>query len=173
MFYRGLTKIIQSLVVIFSAVVTGIVIIEVFLRYLFGGTLYVTEELSRYLMVWVVFLASGLALKGDSHISIGILVDKFGGKPRMGINLAAQILLLIFLVFLLVEGIVVLPYQIDQIAPSMGVSFFWFYLAIPVGSVLMILFLLPKIGESIRGIFRRNSIQSFKEVVITGKEEKS
>ncbi len=107
--------------------------------------------------MWVVFLASSLALKGDSHINIGILVDKFGGKARMGINLAAQILLLIFLVFLLVEGIVVLPYQIDQIAPSMGVSFFWFYLAIPVGSVLMILFLLPKIGESVKGILRLNS----------------
>lgn len=171
MFYRVLTRIVEVMVILFSATMTGMVIIEVFLRYLFGGTLYVTEELSRYLMVWVVFLAAGLALETDSHISIGILVKKFGEKARLGLNLVAQVLLIIFLLFLLVEGILVLPYQIDQIAPSMGVSFFWFYLSIPLGSALMILFLLPKIGHSVKGILRSNANQSPSRGVRAGKEE--
>ena len=103
-------------------------------------------------MVWVVFLASSLALKEDSHISIGILVNRFDVRARAWVNLIAQGLLVTFLVFLIIEGVIALRFQMDQIIPSLGLPIFWFYLAIPVGSVLMILNLLPKIWESLKGI---------------------
>ena len=67
MFYRWLNKGIKVLTVFFLAVVTVIVQVEVFLRYLFGKSLYITEDLTRYLMVWVVFLASSLALRENFH----------------------------------------------------------------------------------------------------------
>jgi TRAP-type C4-dicarboxylate transport system permease small subunit len=53
-------------------------------------------------------------------------------------------------VFLIIEGIIALSFQMDQIVPSLGIPIFWFYLAIPVGSFLMILNLLPKIWESLK-----------------------
>jgi C4-dicarboxylate transporter DctQ subunit len=108
-------------------------------------------------MVWVVFLASSLALKEDSHISIGILVNRFDVRARAWVNLIAQGLLVTFLVFLIIEGVIALRFQMDQIIPSLGLPIFWFYLAIPVGSVLMILNLLPKIWESLKGILGGHS----------------
>jgi len=145
------------LTILFLSVITVIVPVEVFLRYLFGKSLYITEEFSRYLMVWVVFLASSLALREDSHISIGILVNRFYGRTRAWINLIAQALLVTFLVFLIIEGIIALHFQMDQIIPSLGLPIFWFYLAIPVGSFFMILNLLPKVWESLKGILGRHS----------------
>jgi TRAP-type C4-dicarboxylate transport system permease small subunit len=53
-------------------------------------------------------------------------------------------------VFLIIEGIIALSFQMDQIVPSLGIPIFWFYLAIPVGSFLMILNLLPKIWETLK-----------------------
>jgi len=152
MFYRILNRTLQVLTILLLSVVTVMVPIEVFLRYLFGKSLYITEEFTRYLMVWVVFLASSLALREDAHISIGILVNRFRGRWRSWLNLIAHALLIIFLIFLMVEGIVILPFQIDQIIPSMGIPIFWFYLAIPVGSGLMILNLLPKLWENMKAI---------------------
>jgi C4-dicarboxylate transporter DctQ subunit len=157
MFYRILNKSIRFLTILFLSVITVIVPVEVFLRYLFGKSLYITEEFSRYLMVWVVFLASSLALKEDSHISIGILVNRFHVRTRAWINLIAQGLLVTFLVFLIIEGIIALRFQMDQIIPSLGLPIFWFYLAIPVGSFLMIFNLLPKILGSLKGILGRHS----------------
>lgn len=154
MFYRVLNKTIQGLTILFLSVLTVIVPIEVFLRYLFGSSLYITEEFTRYLMVWVVFLASSLALREDSHINIGVLVNRFRGRIRSWLSLIAQILLIFFLVFLMIEGINVLQFQMDQIIPSLGVPIFWFYLAIPVGSFLMIINILPKIWGSIKGILK-------------------
>jgi len=150
MFYRVLNKSIRVLTILCLSVLTVIVPTEVFLRYLFGKSLYVTEELSRYLMVWVVFLASSLALRENSHISIEIFVNRFRGRYRSAVNLIGQVLLLTFLIFLIIEGIIALSFQMDQIIPSLGLPIFWFYLAIPVGSFLMILNLLPEMWESIK-----------------------
>ena len=150
MFYHILNKSIRVLTILCLSVLTILVPIEVFLRYLFGKSLYITEEFTRYLMVWVVFLASSLAIREDSHISIGIFVNRFRGRTRSWINLIAHILLVIFLVFLIIEGVIALRFQMDQIIPSLEIPIFWFYLAIPVGSFLMILNLLPKIWENLR-----------------------
>ena len=156
MFYRILNRSIEVLTVLFLSVLTIIVPIEVFLRYLFGKSLYITEEFTRYLMVWVVFLASSLAIEADSHINIEILVNRFRGRTRSWFNLIAQILLLTFLIFLIIEGVIILPFQLDQIIPSLGIPIFWFYLAIPVGSSLMILNLLPKIWQSLKALSGMN-----------------
>lgn len=160
MFYLILNRSIKVLTILLLSVLTILVPAEVFLRYLFGKSLYITEEFTRYLMVWVVFLASSLALREDSHISIGILVNRFRGRTRAWLNLIGHVLLVIFLVFLITEGIIALRFQMDQIIPSLGLPIFWFYLAIPVGSFLMILNLLPKIWESLKGISDRHSFSA-------------
>lgn len=150
MFYRMLEKLIKVLTILCLSVITILVPTEVFLRYLFGKSLYITEELTRYLMVWTVFLASSLAIRTNSHISIEFAVKKFRGRTQSILQFVGQILLLTFLVFLIIEGIIGLPFQKRQIIPSLGISMFWFYCAIPVGSFLMILNLLPKIWETLK-----------------------
>jgi TRAP-type C4-dicarboxylate transport system permease small subunit len=67
----------------------------------------------------------------------------------------AQIFLVIFLVFLIAEGIVALSFQFEQIIPTLNISMFWFYLALPVGGTLMILNLLPKMWENVQIVLRR------------------
>ncbi len=156
MFYAILNRWIRFLSILFLSILTIIVPVEVFLRYFFGKSLYITEEFTRYLMVWVVFLASSLALREGSHISIGILVNRFSGRTRSWLNLIGQAVLVVFLLFLVIEGVVALRFQMDQIIPSLGVPIFWFYLAIPLGSFLMILNLLPKIRESLNDVLGRS-----------------
>jgi C4-dicarboxylate transporter DctQ subunit len=151
-FYRALNKTIEVLTILLLSIITIIVPVEVFLRYCFGMTLYITEQLTRYLLVWVVFLASSLALRENSHISIEIIANRLHGKGRLIVNLVAQIVLVTFLAFLVTEGIIALSFQKDQIVPSLRISIFWFYLAIPVGSFLMILNLLPRIWKILKNL---------------------
>ncbi len=145
-----INRITKGLTILFLSVITVMVAVEVVLRYGFGGSLIVTEELSRYLMVWVVFLACSLAVRDNAHISIEIVANQFTGRVRAGYNLVAQLLLLLFLAFLIVEGVIALTFQMEQIIPTLNVAIFWFYLAIPVGGALMILNLLPRVWENLR-----------------------
>jgi C4-dicarboxylate transporter DctQ subunit len=144
---NGISKV---LMILFLSVTTLMVAVEVVLRYGFGRSLYVTEELTRYLMVWVVFLACSLALRDNAHISIEIVVNRLSGRARAAYKLVAQLFLLAFLAFLIVEGIIALPFQLDQIIPTLDISIFWFYLAIPVGGALMVLNLLPGMAANVR-----------------------
>jgi C4-dicarboxylate transporter DctQ subunit len=130
-----------------AGTIVTIVTTEVILRYLFSHSLIFTEELSRYLMVWIVFLGSALAIRDGAHIHINALVKRFNPRVQKVVHLVALGLTLIFLVVITVEGLKILPRQLYQMCITINVSLFYFYLAIPVGSILMILFLLPAVKK--------------------------
>lgn len=149
MFLRMLNRTLEITTIVILSVITVLVAVEVVLRYGFGGSLYITEEFTRYALVWMVFLACSLAVADKSHIRVEVFVNLFHGKSRAWVNLSAQLLFIVFLVFLIVEGMVALPFQLEQIIPTLNISMFWFYLALPVGGALMILNLLPQFWENI------------------------
>ena len=158
MFYQILNKCIRVATIIVLSTITVMVSVEVVLRYFFGASLYVTEEFTRYALVWMVFLGSSLAIRDHSHFRMEIFVDRFRGRAFYGVNLAAQLLIALFLVFLVVEGIVALTFQFEQVIPTLNISMFWFYLAIPIGGVLMILNLLPQLWENIQIVSGRRGL---------------
>lgn len=149
MFFKRFNKAIEVLTVLILALITAMVSVEVVLRYGFGKSLFITEEFTRYALVWMVFLACSLAVADNSHIRVEFVVNLFRGKMRACINLAAQILFIVFLVFLIVQGTIALPFQRDQIIPTLNISMFWFYMAMPVGGLLMVLNLLPQIWANV------------------------
>jgi C4-dicarboxylate transporter DctQ subunit len=149
MFLKVFNKVIEILTVIILAVITAMVSLEVVLRYGFGHSLFITEEFTRYALVWMVFLACSLSVADNSHIRVEFLVNLFKGRHRAWVNLAAQALFIVFLVFLIIQGAIALPFQAEQIIPTLNVSMFWFYLAMPVGGLLMVLNLLPQIWNNL------------------------
>ncbi len=151
MFLRLLSRAVEALVILIAGVIVAIVTAEVTLRYLFSHSLIFTEELSRYLMVWIVFLGSALAIRDGSHIRIQILVNRLGPRMQRIVKLAAYALIIAFLIFITVEGLKILPRQLQQMCITIDISLFYFYLAIPVGSVLMIVFMLPVIRQTLGG----------------------
>ncbi len=150
MLFNILNTCIKGLTIAVLSIITLMVSVEVFLRYLFGASLYVTEEFTRYALVWMVFLGASVAIRENYHFRMEILVDRFRGRSRAALDLAAHLLLAVFLVFLIVQGIEALSFQFEQIIPTLNISMFWFYLALPVGGGLMFLNLLPKIWENVQ-----------------------
>ncbi len=145
MFLKFLNKVVRAILIADLGVITIMVVVEVFLRYFLGKSLYITEEFTRYAMVWMVFLGCSEAVSENCHNRVGIFVEHFPLRLRCWINLLAKLLFCFFLVVLIYQGIIVLPYQLDQVVPTLNVPIFWFYLAIPVGGVLMVLNLLPRL----------------------------
>jgi TRAP-type C4-dicarboxylate transport system permease small subunit len=150
MFYRLLSRAVEGLIILGATTIVTIVTTEVVLRYVFSQSLIFTEELSRYLMVWIVFLGSALAIRDGSHININFLTKRFNQRNQNWLRLSAHVLTLVFLVFVTIEGIKILPQQLYQMCITINISLFYFYLAIPVGSILMILFLLPTIKDILK-----------------------
>ena len=136
---RAATRVLETLTLIGISVVSAAVVVEVILRYGFRSSLIFTEELSRYTMVWVAFLGGVIALRDGAHVATGGLGDRFGPAIGRAASLLADGLSLLFLLTLAWASIQTLPNQRDQYTTTLEVSIFWFYLAIPVGAVLMAL----------------------------------
>ena len=134
---RSVTSVLEALTLVGMSVVSLTIVVEVILRYGFGSSLIFTEELSRYTMVWVAFLGGVIALRDGAHVATGGIGDRFGPTVGKIASLVADGLALLFLLTLTWASIQTLPNQRDQYTITLNISIFWFYLAIPVGAVLM------------------------------------
>lgn len=62
---------------------TGLVTLEVILRYGFRISTYLAEEYSLYLLVGLVYLATAHALQADRHIKIDVISRRFSARYRL------------------------------------------------------------------------------------------
>ncbi|MDP1992138.1 MAG: TRAP transporter small permease [Syntrophales bacterium] len=150
-FLHYLGKLIEIGLILGSVVLVGMVTAEVVLRKGFETSLIITEELARYMLVWLVFLAGALGIRDKSHIRINALVKHLNPRLQVILALCAHGMSLIFLVLLFIESIRILPRQFSQMCITFDVAIFYFYLAIPIGCILMALFLVPKIRDILAG----------------------
>src|SRR5260370_12403246 len=124
---QGLVRVIEVAVMVAMAVVSVVVMVEVILRYTLGETLVVTEELSRYLMVWIAFLGSVLLMRERGHIAAEGLGGWFGPLGRRVIALVADLLSLVFLLPLPWAGLPTPPGPLTQDPTPINTPFFWFF----------------------------------------------
>jgi C4-dicarboxylate transporter, DctQ subunit len=123
---------------------TGILMsIVIFLQIFFRFVIYLpfpwSEEIARYLMVWMGFLGASVALRHGRHIGVTILVDKLPGRMRTPIRGVVQVAMIGFLVVVAKEGFALAVFNASQRSPALEIPMFFPYLAIPTGALLMIL----------------------------------
>jgi C4-dicarboxylate transporter, DctQ subunit len=140
----------RGLVACFSGTMVAIVTMEVILRYVFGRSMFYSEELSRLTFVWAGFLATSLALRKGVHANVQLAVDLLPGTPKRYVATFAHSVVLFFLLLIFGAALTVLPHQWAQFTPTMEIRMFWFYLSVPVGVGLMIVQILPIMAKSFR-----------------------
>jgi len=140
-------KIVQYTLVGMVAIMTIIIILQVFMRYLLLYSLSWSEEVARYLMIWVSFLGSSLALKWGFHIGVEFVVTRIPEKVRVWVNLVAKLAILFFLIFFTIGGFRVSWSVRDQDSPALLFSMFYAYVSAPVGGVFMMIQCLHSMAE--------------------------
>ncbi len=117
----------KFLVALFLAIMVVLVFGNVFLRYAFNSGITVSEELSRWLFVWVTFLGALVALREHAHLGVDTLVKRL---PAIGkkICLVISLLLMLYVTWLLLQGSWEQTLiNLDVKAPATGLSTGLFY----------------------------------------------
>src|SRR4030067_117658 len=91
-------RIARFLIAMMMAVMIAVVLFGVFNRFLFKFPVSWTEEVAKYLLVWVSMLGSSVAIRVGAHVGVGLLVKRFGERPRNVISWVNQILIVAFIV---------------------------------------------------------------------------
>ena len=115
----------------------ALVIYQVGARYLLDRPPSWTEELARYLQVWLVLLAAPVCLRRGLHLGFDYLTPRLPPGARRLVRTAVASLTACFSLTLTAFGIRLLAVAGLQTSPALGISMVWAYLALPLSGLLM------------------------------------
>lgn len=106
-------------------------------RYIFQAPITFSEEMGRFLFIWMSLLGAAIAMKHDKHIRL----DLFHGRIRPSLRhlLDAIVFLLIFgfSVLVLVQSVKLSGATTRQIAPVSRIPMAYMYLILPISALFM------------------------------------
>jgi TRAP-type C4-dicarboxylate transport system permease small subunit len=130
-------KIAIRISILFFIIMTLIVWVQIFYRFILGGGIAWSEEIAKYLMAWMALLGSSVLLCEGRHIAINFFISKL--SFRRYILIFHAILSAILFVLLIYYGIDYATFGYKLISPASGIRRFWPYLCIPVGGAFLLI----------------------------------
>ena len=101
---KCIDKVLESFLVIIMGGLVLDVLWQVISRYLLKSPSSFTDELARFLLIWVGILGAAYAAGKKMHLAIDIIVNKFNKKNRIIIYNFINIVITLFAFFVMVIG---------------------------------------------------------------------
>ena len=130
---------------------TGVVIVQVFFRYGLNHSLFWSEELARYLLIWLTFLGGAVAYRRGAHPSINLLRGRLSAPLKRYSGIIVHCLCLLFFTILVWYGLEFAYFVKSQTTPSLGLPKWLVFSIIPLSGIIMVLHCLSFISSDISG----------------------
>ena len=147
---RRLTQFVEWLLVALSVLIFAVVFLQVLFRYLLRQPLFWSEELPRYLLIWMCFLAAAVAQKHDAHINITLCLAPLSTRARQVLKILTDAIILAFLWVITYSGGLVTSITAHHRSTALQLPMGLVYAALPVGAILMSLYLVLQIADNVR-----------------------
>tara|TARA_B110001469_G_scaffold55995_1_gene53947 strand:+ start:1197 stop:1733 length:537 start_codon:yes stop_codon:yes gene_type:complete len=151
-FKKGMTAGLEFVLIVAVGLLVLDVVWGVFTRYVMGEQAKWTEELARFLLVWVTLLGGAVAFGTKGHLGVDFFVLKFHPDARKIMTVFVHLVVLFFAgaIFLYGGGRVVADaLAMEQMTPALGWKMGHVYLALPVAGVFMLLFTIENLIETL------------------------
>jgi len=150
-FLRAYSRFLQALIALGLAAMVVLVFGNVVLRYLFDSGITVSEELSRWIFVWVTFLGSVVALHERAHLGTDALVSRLNRAGKLACLILGHLLMLLACGLLLAGAAEQTWINWNVSAPSSGASMAIFYASGIVFGVSAMLILVVDLVRVLQG----------------------
>lgn len=146
----AINKPLTVLVVIFFIGAFGATFLQVVMRNFTSVSVPWTDELSRYLVVYIVYLAAGLAARSGRLIRMEVvpMLLKLSDKQIQVFYWIASILTIGFAVVAVYSSFMAIETNWNKTSASLGFSMAIPYLAIPIGSIWLVINMFANVFES-------------------------
>lgn len=153
--FKFLDKHFEEILMVFLLSLMSILIgVQVFMRYVMNDSLTWSEELARYAFIWATYIGVACAVKRNAHICVEAAVTKLPALYQHYAAILSHVLFIVFAVLVMKEGyaLTLKILSFGQKSSSLGIPMAWIYLAPTVGFGLVILRLLQRIVIEIKTI---------------------
>jgi TRAP-type C4-dicarboxylate transport system permease small subunit len=142
-FFDNLAKITDFIIKQIALILVIIMILNVWaavlFRYVLHSSLFWSEELGRYLMIWFGYLGCAMALKENSHVNLNIFTNLFPLKIQKGFALFANLVISVFVIIVFLKSIAYFSNLSGQNSSSLQIPMVIPYSSITIGMVLMLI----------------------------------
>jgi TRAP-type C4-dicarboxylate transport system permease small subunit len=138
------------------------VFLEVVIRYVLNAPLSWTEEIARFALVWLAMLASAVAARRGVHFAFRWGVKPFPESVRKPVRQLVNVLVIIFLSVLLVEGVGTLDVVADQTSMATEIDMRIPYAGIPVGMGFVLVIYVLEVADAVLSLWTHRQL-SLKE----------
>jgi len=116
---------------------------QVFSRFILQSPSSYTEELARFILIWIGILGAAYAYKTKAHLGLDIFVDRMAPPAKRKTRIVIEIMVIIFAMSVMVYGgtlLVTMNIELKQTSAALGLNMGLVYSAIPLSGVLITIF---------------------------------
>ena len=149
-----LSDVVNTVAEYFCAIALGVMSIVVFAQVVFrltSGSLPWSEELARYLMIYMVYVGTSIGIKRNSHIAVEVIMDRSPAKAQKVVEVLVDQLMMAAFGILCYYGMKIVNITMMQKSPAMQIKMGYIYLSMVLGGALMLLHCLNNMINTITG----------------------
>ncbi|AWX43678.1 Putative TRAP transporter small permease protein [Flagellimonas maritima] len=147
---KTIDKVLANILVIIMALMVLNVLWQVGSRFILGSPSSFTDELARYLLIWVGILGAAYISGQNMHVAIDVFPRRLGPTAQKWLKVIVRLLVIVFCLAAMVVGgsrLVYITYALGQNSPALQVPLAVVYMVIPISGLLIIYY---KISDIIK-----------------------
>lgn len=133
---RALAAILKPVVALGMAALIAVITLQIVSRVFFTAVGW-TEEVARFLLIWLTFVGAALAWAQGRHIAVTLIVGLLPETPRRALQMAALAVVCAFAVALTWLGLAYVEVSSFQRSPALRLRMSHVYTVIPLAAALI------------------------------------
>lgn len=133
---RLLDKYIEEIILVFLLSATSLLTFaQVIMRYIVKSPLSWSEEISRYMFIWMIYIGVSYGVKRSAHIKVDFLMNLFPRPIKKIILVLSDLIFMTFSLFIVASGLGVATkiLKLGQKSPALGIQMGYIYFATVIG----------------------------------------
>lgn len=148
----GITAVTRWVMLVMTVGIFAIILVTVVTRYLFGFVLSWSEEVPRYLLVWISLLGTALAVERKDHIGFDAIFNRLPAGVRRVLGVVLDLGIAFVALVMLYYGVDFVRMFGTDLMESIPLTNFWLYIAMPISGGLILLYLARMELRRLRGM---------------------
>jgi len=142
----------EAIIFVALSAMSIIIAVQVLMRYGFDASLSWSEEVARYLFIWLIYIGISYGVKKNAHVAVTALDLALSDKAQRTLKLLSSIVFLLFAIAIVYYGgqVCAKIARLGQEAPATGLEMWLVYLAVPTGFTLTCFRLVQRLYFMIR-----------------------
>ncbi|RNL95248.1 TRAP transporter small permease [Sinomicrobium pectinilyticum] len=140
---KKIDRLLGGFLVVLLAILVVAVLWQVFSRYILNAPSSVTEEIARFLLIWVGILGAAYCSGQQDHLAIEILPPRLKKADRMNLRIFINCLIMLFSILVFIIGgarLVYLNHILGQSSAALHLPLSYVYTVIPLSGVVILIY---------------------------------